>query len=128
MSLKEYFEKTEGTGVLATADADGRVDVALYARPHVIEDNTVAFIMRERLSHHNLRSNPQAAYLFIEKGPDYKGKRIYLTMLREETNTDLIKQLVRKEHGMDNPKDDANRYLVFFQIDKERPLIGDHHI
>ena len=127
MSLKEYFEKTEGTGVLATADADGRVDVALYARPHVIEDNTVAFIMRERLSHHNLRSNPQAAYLFIEKGPGYKGKRIYLTMLREETNTDLIKQLVRKEHGMDNPKDDANRYLVFFQIDKERPLIGDHH-
>ncbi len=128
MSLKEYFEKTEGTGVLATADADGRVDVALYARPHVIEDNTVAFIMRERLSHHNLRSNPQAAYLFIEKGPGYKGKRIYLTMLREETNTDLIKQLVRKEHGMDNPKDDANRYLVFFQIDKERPLIGDHHV
>jgi len=128
MSLKEYFEKTEGTGVLATADADGRVDVALYARPHVIEDNTVAFIMRERLSHHNLRSNPQAAYLFIEKGPGYKGKRIYLTMLRKETNTDLIKQLVRKEHGMDNPKDDANRYLVFFQIDKERPLIGDHHV
>ena len=128
MNLKEYFEKTEGTGVLATADAEGRVDVALYARPHVIEDNTVAFIMRERLSHHNLRSNPQAAYLFIEKGPGYKGKRIYLTMLREETNTDLIKQLVRKEHGMDNPKDDANRYLVFFQIDKERPLIGDHHI
>jgi len=128
MSLKEYFEKTEGTGVLATADADGRVDVALYARPHVIEDNTVAFIMRERLSHHNLRSNPQAAYLFIEKGPGYKGKRIYLTMLREETNTDLIKQLVRKEHGMDNPKDDANRYLVFFHVDKERPLIGDHHV
>ncbi len=128
MNLKEYFEKTEGTGVLATADAEGRVDVALYARPHVIEDNTVAFIMRERLSHHNLRSNPQAAYLFLEKGPGYKGKRIYLTMLREETNTDLIKQLVRKEHGMDNPKDDANRYLVFFQIDKERPLIGDHHI
>jgi hypothetical protein len=128
MNLKEYFEKTEGTGVLATADADGRVDVALYARPHVIEDNTVAFIMRERLSHHNLRSNPQAAYLFIEKGPGYKGKRIYLTMLREETNTDLIKQLVRKEHGMDNPKDDANRYLVFFQVDKERPLIGDHHV
>ncbi|OQA00069.1 MAG: Pyridoxamine 5'-phosphate oxidase [Planctomycetes bacterium ADurb.Bin412] len=128
MNLKEYFEKTEGTGVLATADAEGRVDVALYARPHVIEDNTVAFIMRERLSHHNLRSNPQAAYLFIEKGPGYKGKRIYLTMLREETNTDLIKQLVRKEHGMDNPKDDANRYLVFFHVDKERPLIGDHHV
>jgi hypothetical protein len=126
MDLKEYFEKTEGTGVLATADESGKVDIAVYARPHVIEENLIAFIMRERISHHNLRSNPQAAYLFIEKGPGYKGKRIYLTMLREETNTDLIKQLIRKEHCMDNPKDDANRYLVFFQIDKERPLIGDH--
>ena len=28
MDLKEYFENTRGRGVLATADADGRVDAA----------------------------------------------------------------------------------------------------
>jgi hypothetical protein len=127
MNLKTYFEKTEGTGILATADEKGKVDLAVYARPHVIEDNVIAFIMRERLSHHNLRSNPQAAFMFLEKDDHYKGKRLYLSMIREETNIDLIKQMVHKEHCMDNPQDDANRYLVFFQVEKERPLIGDHH-
>jgi hypothetical protein len=35
MGLIDYFEKTQGTGVLATADAQGKVDLALYARPLV---------------------------------------------------------------------------------------------
>ena len=41
MSLKDYFENIEGRGILATADESGNVDVALYARPHVIDDKTV---------------------------------------------------------------------------------------
>jgi len=66
--LKTYFENTEGIGVLSTADAEGRVDAAVYSRPHSMEDGTLAFIMRDRLTHRNLQSNPHAAYLFIEKG------------------------------------------------------------
>ncbi|HPI23199.1 MAG TPA: pyridoxamine 5'-phosphate oxidase family protein, partial [Spirochaetota bacterium] len=45
MDLKDYFETRQGTGVLATADAQGNVDAALYSRPHVMDDGTVAFIM-----------------------------------------------------------------------------------
>lgn len=33
-ALKFYFENTKGTGVLATADSDGKVDAAIYSRPH----------------------------------------------------------------------------------------------
>ena len=58
MNLRDYFESVKGHGVLATADKDGRVDVAVYARPHFIDDETIAFIMRDRLTHHNLQSNP----------------------------------------------------------------------
>jgi hypothetical protein len=36
--------------VLATSDSGGKVSTAIYARPHVLEDSTVAFIMRNRLS------------------------------------------------------------------------------
>lgn len=57
MDLKPYFEQTKGHGVLATADASGRVNLAIFARPHVMEDNTVAFIMPRRLTHNNLPSN-----------------------------------------------------------------------
>ena len=79
MSLKKYFEATKGFGVLATASADGSVDVAVYARPHVVDAETLAFIMADRLSHRNLQSNPHAAYLFREGATGDAGKRLHLT-------------------------------------------------
>jgi len=36
MNLKTYFENTRGTGIISTADSNGRVNAAVYARPHVI--------------------------------------------------------------------------------------------
>ena len=69
MDIKEYFEKTEGNGILSTADGNGQVDAAIYARPHFMDDGTIALIMRDRLTHHNLHSNPHACYMFIEKDP-----------------------------------------------------------
>ena len=33
MKLKEYFEQAEGSGVLATADAHGKVNVAILQAP-----------------------------------------------------------------------------------------------
>ena len=52
MDHNDYFENTKGTGVLSTADDNGKVNAAIYARPHFLKDGTVAFIMRDRLSHH----------------------------------------------------------------------------
>ena len=82
MNVGSFFEGKKGYGVLATADGQGKVDAAIYATPHVIDEHTVSFIMRDRLSHHNLQSNPHAAYLFIEEGGGYKGVRLFLTKLR----------------------------------------------
>ena len=41
MKLKEFFENNRGNGVLSTADDQGRVNVAVYARPHVLEDGSL---------------------------------------------------------------------------------------
>jgi hypothetical protein len=121
MELKDYFESTKGVGVLATADADGKVDAAIYARPHFMADGTLAVIMRDRLTHHNLQSNPHAAFLFIEEGPGYKGKRLFLTKLREEQDSELLHSLRRRQY----PNDKAEaKFLVFFKLDKELPLVG----
>ncbi|MHC4388348.1 MAG: pyridoxamine 5'-phosphate oxidase family protein [Planctomycetota bacterium] len=124
MNLSDYFETVEGLGVLATADSEGRVDVAVYARPHVIDESTVAFIMAERLSHENLQSNPQAAYLFVEKGRGYKGKRLHLTRLREETDPAVIDSFRRRQAKMYADKK-SKSYLVYFRIERIRPLVGD---
>jgi len=122
MKLGQYFDQTKGFGVLSTADSNGKVDAAIYARPHLMEDGTLAFIMRDRLSHHNLQSNPHATYLFKEDGPGYRGKRLFLTMTGEEKNTELLESLRRRESAYGNGED---RFLVFFKLIKELPLVGD---
>jgi hypothetical protein len=125
MNLSDYFENVQGLGILATADSDGTVDLAIYAKPHVIDETTIAFVMRERLTHQNLKSNPHAAYMFVEQGEGYAGKRLYLTKIREETNTSLVEMLRRKQPEICALYDDSNKYLVHFQIDDIWPLVGD---
>lgn len=126
MELKEYFETVKGTGVLATADSSGKVDVAIYGRPHVMEDGTVAFIMADHLSHENLQSNRQAAYLFVEAGEGYEGKRLYLTKVKEEADPQRIAALRRRTTPAScHPSEGEQRFLVHFRLGRVRPLVGD---
>jgi hypothetical protein len=125
MKLSEYFEQVKGIGVLATADAQGKVNVAIYARPHFLDehdDSTCAFVMSDRVSHDNVQSNPHAAYLFVEEGEDYVGKRLTLTMVREETDTAEIQAIRRR--SVPPVSEEGSKYLVYFRIDAVRPLIG----
>jgi hypothetical protein len=123
MQLREYFENTKGFGVLATADNEGKVDAAVYSRPHVMEDGTLASIMRDRLTHQNLQTNPHAVYLFLEESAGYKGKRLFLTKVREEQDSDLIEEICRRCYPRELRPDEP-RFLVYFTIDKELPLVG----
>jgi hypothetical protein len=126
VSLSEYFENAKGLGVLATADASGRVNAAVYARPHFTDagdQSTVAFIMADRLSHTNIQSNPHAAYLFMEEGQGHKGKRLHLTKLREESSEELVAAICRRcNYSMYGSE--SLRYVVFFRVDEVLPLIG----
>ena len=122
MKLGEYFESSKGRGVLATADKSGKVNLAMYARPYFTDDSTVTFIMAERLTHENLKSNPYAAYLFPEEVEKYQGKRLYLRKVKEEKNPELINQICHKcDYSRYETK---NRYVVYFNIEKVLPLIG----
>jgi hypothetical protein len=125
MDLREYFERTKGTGVLATADSSGKVDAAIYARPHFLEDGTMGFIMPDRLTHHNLQSNPYVAYLFIESQGLHQGKRLFLKKVSEEKNSERLKKM-RRSCLCDEEKesDGKDRYLVIFKLEKELPLVG----
>jgi len=124
VDLANYFENTNGTGVLATSDLEGNVDAAIYARPYVIDEKTIAFSMLERLSYTNIQANPKAAYLFIERGEGYTGKRLYLTKTREETDPERIKELKKKHSKIFSP-DQINRHIVYFKVEKIRVLVGD---
>lgn len=123
MSLKDYFNKNKGLGVLSTSDNEGHVDTAIYSRPHVFDDGNIAFIMRDRLSYKNLQSNSHAAYLFKEDGKGYKGKRLYLTKVKEERDSELLYQLRRRDYSASSDENDP-KYLVFFKVENELPLVG----
>jgi hypothetical protein len=122
MNLNEYFEEAEGLGVLSTADASGHVDTAIYARPHVLDDENVAFIMADRKSHHNLQSNPHAAYLFKSKGNGYSGLRLYMTKIDEEKNSDRLRSLIRRKSY--EADENSDLYLVSFRVNKVLGLTG----
>jgi hypothetical protein len=126
MNLSEYFENVTGHGVLATANSDGKVNVAIYSRPHFIDEETIAYIMTERLTHENLMSNPHAAYIFIEAGEKFAGKRLYLSRIKEETDPEAISKIRwRKSYTVPENQQKEKRYLVYFRIDKVLPLIGE---
>jgi hypothetical protein len=122
MELNQYFESTKGRGVLATADKNGQVNIALYAKPYFIDEHTVTFIMAERLTHANLKSNPWASYLFTEEEWKYQGKRLYLKKVKEEEDPDLVDRICRKCDY--SHYETGNRYVVYFNIEKVLPLIG----
>jgi len=126
MRLSEYFKDVKGTGVLATADSAGKVDVAFYSKPHFEDEQTVKFIMADRLSHVNLQSNPHAAYLFKEEGERFVGKRLSLTKIKEKDDADLINKMMKEYHpNVYDKYKDLKKYLVYFRINKVLPLIGD---
>lgn len=119
---KDYFERAKGLGILATASAAGEVNMAIYAKPHFMEDGSLAFIMRNRLSYANVSENPQACYLFKEEG-GFAGKRLYLTKIGEEKNTERLYELRRRLYD-DDQYDQEDLFLVFFRQEYERPLLS----
>ena len=44
MTLKEYFDNSNGIGILSTADSAGKVDAAVYSMPHVFDDGTLVLL------------------------------------------------------------------------------------
>lgn len=125
MNMAEYFEKTEGVGIIGTADSKGNVDLAIYARPHIIDDETIVFVMSDRLSHANLQTNPRAVYMFIEKTKGYKGRRLYLQKVREENDAELVQSVRRRNRYDQEGEAVSGSSAVYFRINKVRPLVGD---
>ena len=123
MKLQEYFAGQSGVGIISTANNKGEVNSAVYAKPHVTGKNTIAFVTRDKRTRANLQENVNANYLFIEKEGDFKGVRLYLTMTEEVQDKELIASLSRRTPA--NEDDSIERFLISFNVEKARALVGD---
>ena len=123
MNWKDYFEKKSGMGFLATSNNSGDVDIAVYSRPKVMDDGTLAYGMADRLTHANLQENPRAVYAFNEGG--FQGVRIFLEKVREETEGPLLDSIRQEADKVVGPGiGDLVKYVVYFRVTKDLPLVG----
>jgi hypothetical protein len=88
-----------------------------------MDKGTVAFLMPDNLSRHNLQHGDHAAYLFMEDGPGYKGVRLFLTKIREEKNPEILQSIESEYSPLKEIEANSSRSLVFFKVDKMLPLI-----
>ena len=126
MTLSEYFEQAKGIGVLATTDAAGQVNQAIYAKPLFLDkddEQMCYFVMADRLTHDNVLHNPSASYLFIEHGEGYAGKRLSLVVGDVESDVEKVKA-VRRRYNLPIT-DEECRFLVQFHVEGVRPLLGN---
>lgn len=125
MRLKDYLESRAGTCIVSSADKAGKVTTAIYSAPRVLDDGTVCFIMRERLTYRNILENPHAACMIIEHGGGYQGIRLFLTKVREDHDQELISRMTRRNLSPEEDRARGAKHLVIFRVDRILPLIGD---
>ena len=128
MTFNEYINNRSGKSILSSSNSDGMVTSAIYSKPHVFNDGTIAFVMRKRLTYENLKTNPYASYMFIENSEGYSGLRLYLKKIKEEDDNELIEKMRRRFLTPDEDKAKGPKFLVHFSVDKVLPLIGDSAI
>ena len=124
MDLRNYFAKRSGLGILTTSNVEGDVNAAIYAKPTIGDDNTLALKMLSRLSYANIQSNPKAAYMFIEAGEEHQGVRLYLTKISEEEKAPPDERL-QKKYPRVFKQGELDKHIVCFRVDRIRPLVDE---
>lgn len=66
--LMEYFNKNPRLGTLSTSSRDGKVDVACFGSPRMVDEKTVVISMAKNRTFANLQENPFAVYMIMEPG------------------------------------------------------------
>jgi hypothetical protein len=123
MKLSEYLS-AGGSGVIATADKDGTINTAVYAVPHFVDEETVAWGMTDGRTYRNLRENPNAAFLHQAPGDGAAGVRMTLKLEQIEESgkmLDAIRTRARTVSG--GGAADMVRYVAFFKVVETRPLM-----
>jgi hypothetical protein len=123
MNLAKIFQEP-GLGVIATADREGHVNTAVYARPHVVDATTLVWGMTEGRTFQNIMQNPGASYLFKQSGPGFQGVRIGLELLRTEETGEMLAQIQRNTDAVvGQGAGQAVTHAVWFRVVETRPLI-----
>ena len=103
--LMEYFNKQPRLGTLSTADKDGKVNVAYFGSPRMVDEKTVFMGLGNNRTFANLQENPSAVFMVMEPAEsimDWKGVRLYVKMVDCQTvgeKLDNLKKTIAEKAG-----------------------------
>ncbi len=124
--LMEYFNRTPRLGTLSTSSRDGKVNVAYFGSPRMVDEKTVIMGIGKNRTFANLQENPHAVFMIMEPGKtisEWKGVRVYLKMTQCETSgerLEQVKSLIAKAAGESAAK--IIHAAVAFEITEIRPF------
>ncbi len=121
MDLKEML-KPGGKGVFSTASGSGIVNSAVYAVPHVVDKDMLAWGMIDGRTWSNIHENPHASYAYFEPGEGYKGARLTLVLARTEDSGELLERIREGVRGKSPVDPAAIRHVAYFKVVESRPL------
>jgi hypothetical protein len=124
--LMDYFNKTPRLGTLSTANRAGRVNVAYFGSPRMIDEKTIFMGCGKNRTFANLQENPKAVFMIMEPGnspPEWKGVRLYLRMTECETlgkKLEMLKTQIAEKAGPAAAK--MMHAAITFEIEELRPV------
>ena len=125
--LMEYFNKQPRIGVLATAGKEGKVDIAYFGSPRMVDEKTVVMAVSNNRTFANLQENPNAVFMIVEPGktmPEWKGVRVYLKITDYQTSgakLDMMKAAIIEKAGEGAAK--MMHAALTFEVQEIRPLM-----
>ena len=122
MNLRDVL-KPGGRGVIGTASKAGVVNMAVYAVPHIVDNETVAWGMTDGRTWDNVRENPNASYTYFAPGEGFRGARLTLTRSRTEDSGEMLAK-IRERTGASSPGNpEAVKHVAYFKVVETRPLV-----
>ena len=81
--LMDYFNRMPRLGCLSTASKEGKVNVAYFGSPRMIDDKTIVMGLGKNRTFFYLQENPYGVFMIMEPGKvltEWQGVRLYVKM------------------------------------------------
>ena len=115
--------KPGGRGVIGTSSKDGVVNMAVYAVPQVVDDETVAWGMTDGRTWNNVRENPNASYAYFAPGEGFRGARLTLSLSRTEDAGRCSRRSASGTASTSPGNPQAVKHVAYFKVVETRPLV-----
>ncbi|HEX8042279.1 hypothetical protein [Candidatus Deferrimicrobium sp.] len=115
--------KPGGRGVIGTASKAGVVNMAVYAVPHVMDNETVVWGMTDGRTWDNVRENPNASYTYFAPGEGFRGARLTLSLSRTEDSGTMLTKIRERTAASSPGNPQAVKHVAYFKVVETRPLV-----